>query len=81
MCLGDLPDGRTSVGTLVDVSHVSASPVGSEVSCRVEVVEVDRARVRFSVRVYDAHGDVGTGFHERFVVDPGKFMDKARSKL
>lgn len=77
----ELPEGDTTVGTLVDVKHVSSSPVGSEVRCRVEVVEVDRARVRFSVSVTDAFGDVGTGFHERFVVHSDKFMAKAAAKL
>ncbi len=74
-------EGKTSVGTLVDVAHVSASPVGSEVVCRVEVTEVDRARVVFSVSVTDAAGDVGTGTHERFVVTAEKFMAKADAKL
>lgn len=76
-----LPEGDTTVGTLVDVKHVSASPVGTEIKCRVEVVEVDRARIRFSVSVTDAFGDVGTGFHERFVVHSDKFMSKANTKL
>ncbi len=78
---GKLPEGDTSVGTLVDVKHVSASPVGSEVVCRVEVVEVDRARIRFSVSVTDRDGDVGVGFHERFVVHADKFMARANAKL
>ena len=78
---GKLPEGDTSVGTLVDIAHVSASPVGSEVVCRTEVVEVDRARIRFRVTVTDALGDVGTGFHERFVVHSDKFMAKANAKL
>ena len=76
-----LEEGKTSVGTLVDVAHVSASPVGSEVRCRVEVVEIDRARVRFRVTVTDSFGDVGTGFHERFVVSSERFMEKASAKL
>ena len=78
---GKLPEGDTSVGTLVDIAHVSASPVGSEVVCRTEVVEVDRARIRFRVTVTDAFGDVGTGFHERFVVHSDKFMGRANAKL
>ena len=78
---GKLPEGDTSVGTLVDVAHVSASPVGSEVVCRTEVVEIDRARIRFKVTVTDAFGDVGTGFHERFIVHSDKFMAKANAKL
>ena len=78
---GKIPEGDTSVGTLVDIAHVSASPVGSEVVCRTEVVEVDRARIRFKVTVTDAFGDVGTGFHERFVVHSDKFMGRANAKL
>lgn len=78
---GKLGEGKTSVGTLIEVSHVSASPVGIEVECRVEVVEIDRARIRFRVAVTDAFGDVGTGFHERFVVDSARFMERADSKL
>lgn len=78
---GKLDEGKTSVGTLVDVRHVSASPVGTEVECRAEVIEIDRARIRFSVSVTDGFGDVGTGFHERFVVDSAKFMERANSKL
>ena len=76
-----MEEGKTTVGTLVDVAHVSASPVGSEVVCSVEVTEVDRARIRFNVSVRDAFGDVGTGVHERFVVSADKFMAKAESKL
>lgn len=78
---GELPEGDTTVGTLLDVQHVSASPVGSEVKCVAEVVEVDRARIRFKVTVTDKFGDVGTGFHERFVVHSDKFMAKANAKL
>lgn len=78
---GMLPEGDTTVGTLVDVKHSSASPVGTEVVCRTEVVEVDRARIRFKVTVTDKFGEVGSGFHERFVVHSEKFMAKANSKL
>ncbi|MGI6008525.1 MAG: thioesterase family protein [Methanomethylophilus sp.] len=78
---GALEPGDTTVGTKVDIDHVSSSPVGSEVVCRVEVVEVDRARIRFKVSVTDKFGDVGTGFHERFRVHSDKFMAKANAKL
>ena len=76
-----LEPGETTVGTKVDVDHVSSSPVGSEVVCRVEVVEVDRARIRFSVSVTDRFGDVGRGFHERFRVRSERFMEKAAAQL
>jgi len=76
-----LADGESSVGTYLDIKHVSASPVGMVVHCRTEVIEVDRARVRFSVKVTDSKGDVGTGIHERFIINCDRFMERAQSKL
>ncbi|MFA6804948.1 MAG: thioesterase family protein [Candidatus Methanomethylophilaceae archaeon] len=76
-----LQEGETTVGTLLDIKHTSASPVGMGVRCRTELVEVDRARMRFKVEVFDSKGEIGTGFHERFVVRSEKFMARAQSKL
>lgn len=76
-----LDEGKTSVGTYLDVKHTSATPVGMTVRCRTELIEVDRARLRFSVTVVDDAGEVGVGFHERFVVDAGKFESRAKAKL
>lgn len=76
-----LAEGDTTVGTRLEIDHSSPSPVGTEVVCRTEVVEVDRARIRFKVSVTDRFGAVGSGFHERFVVHSEKFMAKANAKL
>lgn len=76
-----LEPGTSTVGTLVNVAHTSATPVGMEVVCTAELVEVDRRRLVFEVEVRDASGPVGSGTHERFVVDDAKFMAKAESKL
>jgi predicted thioesterase len=77
----DLEPGTSSVGTLVNVAHTSATPVGMDVVCAAELIEVDRRRLVFRVEVSDASGPIGSGIHERFVVDDAKFMSKARSKL
>ena len=52
-----------------------------DVTCETELVEIDRRRLVFKVVVRDAKGEVGSGTHERFVVDNEKFMAKALSKL
>ncbi len=72
--------GSSTVGTHLDVAHSSATPIGMTVICETELVEIDRRRLVFSVRVYDAKGEVGSGTHERFVVDSQKFMEKAELK-
>ena len=75
-----LEEGTSTVGTRLDVAHTAATPVGMEVVCATELVEVDRRRLVFRVSVSDSKGEVGSGTHERFVVDDAKFMAKAEAK-
>lgn len=75
-----LSDGESSVGTLLDIKHSAPSTVGSEVICVVEIIETDRSKIVFSVSVRDSAGEVGSGRHERFIVDSVKFMSKAASR-
>ena len=79
--LPQLEEGQGTVGTLVNVSHVSATPVGMRVWCDSELVEVDRRRLVFKVKAYDECGLIGEGTHERFIIDNAKFMEKLNSKL
>lgn len=77
---GELEDGQGTVGTLIDVKHMAATPVGMEVTCETKLVEVDRKRLVFEVKAYDAAGVIGEGIHERFVIDNEKFMAKTEAK-
>lgn len=76
-----LDDGSSTVGTHLDVAHSSASPVGIEVICETELVEIDRRRIVFKTVVRDSAGEIGSGTHERFIVDNAKFMSKASAKI
>lgn len=78
--LPHLDEGQGTVGTLVNVSHTSATPIGMRVWCDSELVEVDRRRLVFSVKAYDEAGPIGEGTHERFVIDTARFMAKLQSK-
>ena len=78
--LPHLDEGQGTVGTLVNVSHVSATPIGKRVWCESELVEVDRRRLVFKVKAYDECGLIGEGTHERFIIDTAKFMDKLKAK-
>ena len=75
-----LDDGQGTVGTLVNITHTSATPIGKRVWCESELTEVDRRRLVFSVKVYDEAGPIGEGTHERFVIDTEKFMEKLKAK-
>ena len=75
-----LEEGQGTVGTLVNVSHLSATPIGKRVWCESELTEVDRRRLVFCVKAYDDCGLIGEGTHERFVIDTAKFMEKLKAK-
>ena len=75
-----LDGGQGTVGTLVNVSHLAATPVGMRVWCESELTDVDRRRLVFSVKAYDECGLIGEGTHERFIIDSAKFQEKALSK-
>ena len=79
--LPHLDEGQGTVGTLVNVTHVSATPIGKRVWCDSELTEVDRRRLVFSIKAYDECGLIGEGTHERFIIDTAKFMHKLNSKL
>lgn len=76
-----LDEGQETVGTHVNVSHVSATPVGMKVRCESELIGIDRRKLVFKVAAYDQEGLIGEGVHERFIIDVGKFKEKADSKL
>lgn len=75
-----LAEGEGTVGTLVNVTHSAATPVGMKVSCECELVEVDRRRLVFKVTAYDERGVIGEGLHERFIINKEKFQTKASQK-
>ncbi len=75
-----LEEGQGTVGTLVNVTHSAATPVGMRVWCESELVQVDRRRLVFEVKAFDECGLIGEGRHERFVIESAKFQAKIDAK-
>mgnify|MGYP004491317099 FL=1 len=76
-----LDPGCGTVGTALNVKHVSATPVGMKVTCETELIKVDGRALTFSVKAYDEAGLIGEGEHERFIIFEEKFQKKANDKL
>ena len=76
-----LEEGQETVGTKVDIAHVSSTPVGMKVWCESELIYIDRRRFVFKVAAYDEKGLIGEGRHERFIIDIARFKEKTESKL
>jgi len=73
-----LPKGYSTVGTLVNIKHISATRVGKKVWAEAELIEIDRKRLVFKVTAYDEDKKIGEGTHERFVINDEKFMNNLR---
>ena len=78
--LPHLNEGQGTVGTLVNVAHTAATPIGMRVWCDSELVEIDRRRLVFNVKAFDQCGPIGEGTHERFIIDTAKFIEKVKAK-
>jgi predicted thioesterase len=75
-----LPVGWSTVGTALDVRHVSASPAGMKVRAEAELLAVDGRALSFKVEAFDEAGKIGEGTHGRFIVENEKFMKKAEGR-
>lgn len=75
-----LPEGYRTVGTLVDVRHVAATPMGRLVTARAALLEIDGRRLVFRVEAADDTGVIGEGTHERFIIEVARFMARAEAR-
>ena len=76
-----LNEGETTVGTMMNVNHISATPVGMEVYATAEVISHEGRKFVLKVEAFDECGMIGEGMHERFLVFAEKFTEKTYSKL
>jgi fluoroacetyl-CoA thioesterase len=70
-----------SVGTLVNIRHLKATPVGTEVKLKARVIDVKDRRVTFEVDALDKIEKIGEGLHERTVINVPEFRERFNKKL
>lgn len=75
-----MEENQGTVGTRLDVSHDSATPIGMKVWAEAEVTAVDGKALTFAVTAYDEAGVIGKGTHNRFVITVDRFLAKAEKK-
>lgn len=71
-----LNEGETTVGTLVHVEHLKATPLNDSVNYKSELTAVNGRELTFEVEASDQQGIIGRGYHKRFIIDIGKFMSR-----
>jgi fluoroacetyl-CoA thioesterase len=71
---------ESAVGTRVDVRHLTATPVGRHVTASAELTGVDGRRLEFRIEAADGTEKIGSGTHERMVIDRVKFAERLKAK-
>ena len=74
-------DEFDSVGTLVDIKHLAATPVGAEITLNAEIISVDDSRILFKVSAKDKLELIGEGKHERFIINIPRFKERFNKKV
>jgi predicted thioesterase len=77
----DNKDEFDSVGTLVDIRHLAATPVGAEITLNAEIVNVGDSRILFKVSAKDKVELIGEGKHERFIINIPRFKERFSKKV
>ena len=75
-----LPAGWSTVGTDVNIKHLSATPLGMKVHATAELLNVDGRALSFKVEAFDEAGKIGEGTHDRFIIEVEKFISKTNGK-
>lgn len=76
-----LPNGQSSVGTSLELKHMAATPVGLKVWAIATLIKIDRRKLVFDVEAYDEKEKIGSGSHERFIIDSNSFLNRVNSKV
>lgn len=76
-----LPPGYQSLGTVLNVRHIAATPVGMKVVAQARISRIENRTVFFDLHAKDATELIGDGTHERVVVNVEKFSQRVQRKL
>ncbi len=76
-----LAPGAATVGTMIEMRHLAATPVGMTARARATLLETDGRRYLFAVEAWDDTDKIAEGRHERFVIPSlEKFLERAMKK-
>jgi len=75
-----LPEGWITVGAVVNVRHLAATPAGAIVTVRAEITEVSGKTVTLAVEAHDGVDKIGEGTHIRAPVELSRFVKRVEAK-
>ena len=75
-----LPEGQGTVGSVVNMKHLAATPIGFMVRVVAHLKQIDGRRLVFWIEAFDEAEKIAECHHERFIVDLARFHDKVGKK-
>ncbi|MEW9124183.1 MAG: hypothetical protein AB2421_15840 [Thermotaleaceae bacterium] len=75
-----LPEGIITIGKMIKITHEKPTGIGSTITVKVEVGTFDGAKILFNMEAYDEIGLIGTGSHERVIVNKKGLLEKAGNR-
>jgi len=75
-----LPPGKQTVGTLVHIEHLAATPLGMKVTVQSKLVEIDGRRLTFVIEANDERELVARCEHQRFIIEQERFSARISEK-
>jgi len=76
-----LDDEQGTVGVKVNIEHISATPIGMNVTAESDLIEIKEKKLVFNVTAYDDKGIIGKGLHERVIINNIRFMERTYQKI
>ena len=78
--LPQLEAGESTVGVVVDVEHLAATPLGAQVVCRARVIYADGPLISFQIEAHDEDEQVARGTHKLRVIEAARLARKVERK-
>lgn len=76
---GHIADDATTVGTRVELDHLTAAAVGTQITVHVVLAEVAQRNLRFDIHAWqDEDVTIGRGTVSRVLVDRERFVGRLR---
>ena len=64
----------------MNLIHKAPTLPGHTITATATVTEVKGKKISFHITAADQNGDIGEADHDRFLVDSGKFIEKAEKR-
>jgi fluoroacetyl-CoA thioesterase len=75
-----VPDKSMTVGTMINIRHLAATPLGRKVRAEAYLKRVDGRRMLFDVAAYDEFEKIAEGENEHLLVSVDRFLERVQRK-